>query len=55
MLSQLLLTDNVTYIDDTAFANCPSLTIRCYENSYVHKFCQANGVRFELVSKGVSF
>lgn len=51
-LKKLFLTDTVKYIDDTAFAMCPALTIKCYENSYVHRFCEQHGMTYEAVRKG---
>lgn len=51
-LKKLFLTDTVKYIDETAFAMCPALTIRCYENSYVHRFCEQNGLTYEAIRKG---
>jgi hypothetical protein len=51
-LKKLFLGDGVKFIEDNAFDMCPNLTIRCYENTYVHKFCQANGVKCEATKKG---
>lgn len=52
-LRKLFLPDSVKFIDTDAFAYCPNLTIRCYENSYVHKYCLTNGIKFETVQMGV--
>lgn len=54
-LRKLFLSENVKYIADTAFSYCTSLTIRCYENSYVHKFCLNMGINVETVAKGTPF
>ena len=51
-LKKLFLGDGVKFIEDNAFDMCPSLTIRCYENTYVHKYCQANGIKCEATKKG---
>ena len=51
-LKKLFLNDSVKYIDDTAFKMCPDLTIKCYENSYVHRFCEEHRMRYEVVRKG---
>ncbi len=51
-LKKLFLTDSVKYIDDDAFKMCQNLTVRCVENSYVHKFCTSHGVKCEPVRKG---
>lgn len=53
-LRKLFLPDSVKYIENDAFAYCPELTITCYENSYVHKFCLTNGINVETVSEGKS-
>ncbi|MBR2283074.1 MAG: leucine-rich repeat protein [Ruminococcus sp.] len=54
-LRKLFLPESVKFIDDNAFAYCPQLTIRCYENSYVHKYCIANGIKTDLVARGTAF
>lgn len=54
-LRKLFLPDSIKFIDENAFAYCPALTIRCYENSYVHKYCLTNGIKTELVVKGAAF
>ena len=53
-LKSLFLTDSVKYIEDNAFEMCPNLTIGCYENTYAHKFCQANGIKCKVLKKGFS-
>lgn len=52
-LKKLILTDSVKYIEDNAFEMCPNLTIRCYENSYVHKFCQTNRIKCDVIRRGL--
>ncbi len=51
-LRKLFLPESVKYIDNNAFTYCPELTIRCYENSYVHKYCLKNEITVETVVKG---
>ena len=51
-LKKLFLPDSIKFIDDDAFSYCPELTIRCYANSYVHKYCLNNGIDVETVSTG---
>jgi hypothetical protein len=51
-LKKLYLPESVKFIDESAFLYCPNLTIHCYENSYVHKFCLAHKIRVETVAKG---
>lgn len=54
-LRKLFLPESVKFIDENAFAYCPALTIRCYENSYVHKYCLTNGIKTDLVARGTAF
>lgn len=49
-LRKLYLPDSVKFIDTNAFSYCPNLTIHCFENSYVHKFCLSNRISFRLVT-----
>lgn len=51
-LKKLYLPDSVKFIDENAFLYCPELTIKCYENSYAHKFCVENGIKVETVPVG---
>lgn len=51
-LRKLFLPESIKYIDENAFLYCPELTIRCYENSYVHKYCLNNKIKFETVVVG---
>lgn len=52
-LKTLFLHDSVKYIDDEAFLECPALTIRCIENSYVHKYCLSHTIKFETITKEI--
>ena len=52
-LEKLFLPDSVKFIDKNAFSYCPELTIRCYVNSYVHKYCLTYNIDFETVAQGV--
>ena len=54
-LRKLFLSENIKFIDEGAFANCLSLVIKCYENSYVHRYCMANNIKVETVAKGTPF
>ncbi len=49
-LRKLYLPDSVKFIDTNAFSYCTNLTIHCFENSYVHKFCLSNRINFRLVT-----
>lgn len=53
-LRKLFLPDSIKFIESDAFLYCPELSIICYENSYVHKYCLANGIDVETVSEGKS-
>lgn len=52
-LSKLFLHDSIKYIDGDAFLGCPELTVKCYENSYVHKYCLSHNIKFETVAKDI--
>lgn len=54
-LRKLFLSENVKFIDEGAFSYCTSLVIKCYENSYVHRYCMANNITVETVAKGTPF
>ncbi|MDE5558661.1 MAG: leucine-rich repeat domain-containing protein [Ruminococcus sp.] len=54
-LRKLFLSENIKFIDEGAFAYCTSLVIKCYENSYVHRYCMSNGIKVETVAKGTPF
>lgn len=53
-LRKLFLPDSIKFIENDAFSLCSNLTITCYENSYVHKFCMNAGIDVETVSEGNS-
>lgn len=48
-MRRLTLPESVKFIDKNAFAFCSRLTIRCIENSYVHKYCMVNRIETETV------
>lgn len=51
-LKKLYLPDSIKFIDENAFLLCPDLIIRCYENSYTHKYCIDNKIKVETVPVG---
>lgn len=51
-LRKLYLPESVKFIDTGAFSNCPNLTVYCYENSYVHKYCIKNGITVKTAAVG---
>ncbi|MDY4413188.1 MAG: leucine-rich repeat domain-containing protein [Ruminococcus sp.] len=50
-LRELFIPENVKFIGEDVFTFCPKLTIKCYENSYVHKYCANSGLNFTTVKK----
>ena len=54
-LRKLYLPESIKFIDANAFSYCPNLTIYCMENSYVHKYCLATGIRFNLVTSAEEY
>jgi hypothetical protein len=54
-LRRLYLPESIKFIDANAFSYCPNLTIYCIENSYVHKYCLATGIRFILVTSAEEY
>ncbi len=54
-LKKLFIPDSVKYIESDAFTFCNGLTLSCYENSYVHKYCMSTGIKYETVTKNVPF
>lgn len=51
-LKKLYLPNSIKFIDENAFLYCPELTIRCYENSYTHRYCIDNKIKVETVPVG---
>ncbi|MGN1411924.1 MAG: leucine-rich repeat protein [Oscillospiraceae bacterium] len=41
--------DSVKYIGEDAFNYCSNVIIECVEYSYVHKYCQANGIMYKVI------
>lgn len=54
-LRKLFLPESIKFIDANAFSYCPNLVIHCIENSYVHKYCLATGLRFVLVTSAEEY
>jgi len=50
-LRELFIPDSVKFIGENVFTFCPQLVIKCYENSYVHKFCVNMGLRFQIIKR----
>ena len=48
-LKTVTIPRTVTAIAEYAFDICPNLTVRCYENSYAHKYAIDNALKYELI------
>ena len=47
-LEEIIIPASVTDIGINAFANCPKLTCKVTEGSAAQKFCEKNGIRYEI-------
>lgn len=52
-LERLMVPKNVKFIDNNAFAYCGKLTVICTENSFVHKYCMQNEIKYQALPAGV--
>lgn len=52
-LSMVYMPDSVKFIDENAFLYCPQLTVKCYENSYAHKYCLGHNINCKTVPMGM--
>ena len=52
-LETLTVPKNVKLIDENAFAYCGKLTVVCTENSFVHKYCMQNKIKYRALPVGV--
>lgn len=48
-LGIIRIPDSVKYIGEDAFNYCSNVIVECVEYSYVHKYCQANGIMYKLI------
>ena len=53
-LEKLVVPKNVKFIDKNAFAYCGKLTVICTENSFVHKYCMQNGIKYQTLPMGTA-
>ena len=51
-LRTVVASHNIKFIDDNAFSYCPQLTVVCTENSYIHKYCIQNKIKFKTSAFG---
>ncbi len=52
-LAMVYIPDSVKFIDENAFMFCPQLTVKCYENSYAHKYCLNHKINCKTVPMGM--
>ena len=50
-LYRLFIPESVKFIGENVFSLCPNLIVRCYANSYVHKYCINEGINIELLHR----
>ncbi|MBR5089748.1 MAG: leucine-rich repeat domain-containing protein [Ruminiclostridium sp.] len=53
-LEKLIVPKNVKFIDSNAFAYCGKMTVICTENSFVHKYCMQNEIKYRTLPVGVT-
>lgn len=52
-LTMVYLHDSIKFIDENAFLYCPNVTVKCFENSYAHKYCLSHKIACKTVSMGM--
>ncbi|MBQ3842280.1 MAG: leucine-rich repeat domain-containing protein [Ruminiclostridium sp.] len=52
-LERLIIPKSVKFIDKNAFAYCGKLTVICTENSFVHKYCMQNEIKYRTYAAGM--
>ena len=52
-LEELIVPKSVKFIDKNAFAYCGNLAVVCTENSFVHKYCMQNEIKYRTLPAGV--
>ncbi|MCL2678806.1 MAG: leucine-rich repeat domain-containing protein [Dehalococcoidia bacterium] len=50
-LESVTIPGSVVRIGAEAFYECPNLTIICPPDSYAHRYCVENGIKFQLVER----
>jgi hypothetical protein len=50
-LKDIFIPDSVKYIGEGVFEYCPDIVVKCYEYSYVHKYCQSAGIKYSLIEQ----
>ena len=52
-LKEIYIPTSVTNIAENAFDTCPKLMIKCFEDSYAHRFAFENGIPYQLLNASV--
>ena len=53
-LKMIYLPDSIKFIDENAFLYCPQVIVKCYENSYAHKYCLSHNINCKTVPMGMN-
>ncbi len=52
-LKMVYMPDSIKFIDENAFLYCPQVTVKCYENSYAHKYCLSHNINCKTIPMGM--
>ncbi len=52
-LKMVYMPDSIKFIDENAFLYCPEVTVKCYENSYAHKYCLSHNINCKTIPMGM--
>lgn len=52
-LKMVYMPDSVKFIDENAFLYCPEVTVKCFENSYAHKYCLSHKIKCKTIPMGM--
>lgn len=52
-LAMIYMPDSIKFIDENAFLYCPEVTVKCYENSYAHKYCLSHNINCKTIPIGM--
>lgn len=48
-IKKVIISSNVSFIGDGAFIGCKDMVVHIMKNSYVERYCQSHGIRYELI------
>ncbi|MDE5768746.1 MAG: leucine-rich repeat domain-containing protein [Oscillospiraceae bacterium] len=54
-LRKLMIPDSVKQIEEDAFAQCKGLVIKCYDKSYVQRYCMEMDIKTEIINRNGRF